>query len=126
MHTSGTVPLSLAHARYENIIGASLSEPHTSGSPKEVSCRRPFANNLRKKQKTLCRRPCHSEINGVDYRTSLFVSYRRPCRCEINGIDYRTSLFASCHRPCHGEINGVDFRTSCRRPCEDHAIEEKD
>ena len=55
------------------LIGASLSEPHTSESPTQVSCRRPCANNYRENQKTHHRLLCHSEIHGVDYCTSLFV-----------------------------------------------------
>ena len=34
-----------------------------------------------------CRQPCHGEIHGVDYSTSLFVSYHRSC-CSA-GYDQR-------------------------------------
>ena len=96
-------------------------EPHTSESPTQVSCRRPYANNYRENRKTHHRLPCHSKIHGVDYCTSLFVSCRRPCHSEIHGVDYCTSLFVSCRRLCHGEIHGVDYCTSlfvsCHQPC---------
>ena len=45
----------------------------------------------------------------------------RPCHGEKNGVDYRTSLFVSCRQPCHGEINDIDYRTLCS----DHAIEDE-
>ena len=107
-----------------SLIGTSLSEPHTSESPTQLSRHRPCANNYRKNVKltsTSCHQPCHGEINDIDYRTSLFVSCRRPCHGEINGIHYRTSLFVSCCRPCHSEINSIDYRISCS----DHAIEDE-
>ena len=38
---------------HETLLGLSWSEPHTSESPTQVSCRRPCANNYRKKRRRL-------------------------------------------------------------------------
>ena len=96
-------------------------EPHTSKSPMQVLCRRPCTKNYRENRKTHHRLPCHSEIHGLDYSTSLFVSCCQPCHGEIHSVDYRTSLFVSCRQPCHSEINSVDYSTSlfvsCHRSC---------
>ena len=102
-------------------IGASLSKPHTSGSPTQFWRVYHAQTTTDKTGKLTIRFPCRSEIHSVDYCTSLFVSCRQPCRGEIHGVDYCTSLFVSCRQPCRGEIHGVDYCTSlfvsCRRPC---------
>ena len=70
------------------LVGESLSEPHTSESPMQVSCRQPCANNYRENRKTYHRLPHHGEIHGLNYSTSLFIL---------------------CHQPCHGEIHSVNY-----------------
>ena len=39
-----------------------------------------------------CRRPCHGEINGVDYITFIFVRVVYHAS-EIYGVDYNTTIF---------------------------------
>ena len=92
-------------------------EPEQAPPLTQVLCHRKCANNYRENRKTHHCLPCHSEIHGLDYCTSLFVLCHQPCHSEIHSIDYSISLFVSCRWPCYGEIHGVAYRTSLCVSC---------
>ena len=59
------------------VVGASLSEPHTSESPPQILVLSTMHKKLRQKSDNLC------------------------VRREFNGVDYSAFLYGSCNRPCH-------------------------
>ena len=83
------------------LIGVSMSEPHTSESSTHFHV-------VDHTQTT-------TEKNGKLTSTSMYVSCSQPCHGEINNVDYNTSIFVSCSQLYHGEINSVDYSTSNSR-----------
>ena len=80
-HECGTKVLSYVYIQYvlNTMIGTS---PTLAGRPRNFGVVNYVQTTTDKTGKLI---PCHGQIHGVNYCTSLFVLCRRPCQAELHG-----------------------------------------